>query len=73
MMSRGIKIHTRKQAATQIQAAAAWLKTYTEQEDAENSSAEGEDKSAELARVWCEVLLDASRADGLGGCRLCQS
>lgn len=32
---------------------------------------EGETRSADLARNWTHRLLDASTANGLGGCRLC--
>jgi len=30
-------------------------------------------RAAEIAREWCRELLATSRANGMGGCRLCRS
>jgi hypothetical protein len=71
-----MKIANDIEAEAAITAVEEWLKTYTEphrpgeKEEAANF-VEGETRSAMLARTWSSRLLNASTADGLGGCSLC--
>lgn len=44
-----------------------------DREDSEGNWQAEDSPAAELARKWARQLLDAADANGLHGCRLCQS
>lgn len=61
-------IKNEEEAKRAINEVATWLRTGSPLSDDDYEPPE-----ADVAREFCNILLDAARANGLCGCQLCQS
>ena len=70
------KVHNEEDAVRAIEAVAVWLSNYREPlrkgDCGKRAPVENETRAAFLARNFSDDLLEASDADGLCGCKLCQ-
>jgi hypothetical protein len=66
----GTKVSSKAEAEEAINAVAEWLATSPENAVRKPLDA-SEPEGADVARDFCYTLLNAARANGLGGCALC--